>query len=117
MFLYLSNNLLLIFHIVKYVFYMFFLQLELPFKVTSYLLLLEYVVCSISLFLMENSTVTISNGHLNEGQLSTTTNFDVNEYRNCYVNFPIIAQSCNVPVKTESQIRDQIINIWNVTQY
>jgi hypothetical protein len=94
-----------------------FLLLELPCKITSYLLLLEYVLCSMNLFLWWISTVVISNGLLNKGQLSIATNFDVNEYRNRYVNFPIITQSYSVPIKTEIQICDKVINVSNVIKY
>jgi len=49
---------------------------------------------------------------------STATNFDVNEYRTLYVNLPIIiTQSCSVPIKTESQIFDKVINVLNVIQH
>ena len=78
------------------------------------MLLLEYVLCSMNLFVRWISTVVIYNGHLNKGQLSTATNSDVNEYRNRNVNFPIITQSCSVPVKTESQIFDKVLNVLNV---
>ena len=43
-----------------------------------------------NLFLRRISAVVIYNGLLNKGQLSTATKFDGNEYRNRYVNFPII---------------------------
>jgi len=52
-----------------------FLQLELPFKVTSYLLLIEYVLCSMNLFLRRISNVVIYNVHLNKGQLNHCNKF------------------------------------------
>jgi hypothetical protein len=81
------------------------------------LLLLEYVLCSMNLFLWRISAVVIYNGLLNKGQLSSATKFDVNEYRNRYVNFPVITQSCSVPIKTESHIFDKVVNVLNVMQY
>jgi hypothetical protein len=70
-----------------------------------------------NLFLRRISNVVIYNGHLNKGQLSTATNFVVNEYRNRYVNLPIITQLCSVPIKTESQIFDKVVTVLNVIQY
>jgi hypothetical protein len=89
-----------------------FLQLELPFKVTSYLLLLEYVLCSLNLCLWMISNVVIYNGRLNKGQLNTATDIVVNGCRNRYVNLSIITQSCSVPIKTESQIFDKVLNVF-----
>jgi len=67
-----------------------------------------------NLFLRGISNVVIYNGHLNKGQLISATNFYVNEYRNRYVNFHIINQSCSVTIKTESQIFDKVINVLNI---
>jgi hypothetical protein len=93
------------------------LQLERSFKVSSYLLLLEYVLCSMNLFLRRISTFVIYDDHLNKGQLSTATHLDVNEYRNRCVKFHIITQSCSVPIKTESQIFYKVVNVLNIMQY
>jgi hypothetical protein len=74
-----------------------FLQFELPFKVTSYLLLLEYVLCLMNLLLRRISTVVIYNVNLNKGQLNTATYLEVNKHRSRYANFPIINHFFTVP--------------------